>query len=409
MKVLVSSINYAPDHAGIGIYSTDFAVYLAEQGDQVCVVTGFPYYPQWKKRAEDAGRCFQRESHRGTDVLRGYLYVPSHGTTLKRFWHELTFCIFAFLNFLRAGRPDVIVLFTPPFFLGTVGILMKWFWRCPLVINIQDLPLDAALSLGMLKQGFLARSMRNLESWIYRCADQIATISPAMLDSVRNKGIRNSDLLLVPNWIDLEVSKNLEIQGKFLSEHPQAQGKFTIAYAGNLGTKQGVDMLLYSALELKENESVHFFIIGDGVDKSRLLLLKEELALKNVTFLPFMNPENYQSMLEDVNLIFVAQRSKAGNYFFPSKLLGLMANGKPLLISADINSELAKVIANAGCGLVSPYGNVSELNININRFINSRDDLKKMGDKGIQAVKPFSRTKVLGNWRDRILDLCRIY
>lgn len=406
MKVLVSSINYAPDHAGIAIYSTDFPVYLAEQGDQVCVVTGFPYYPQWKKRKEDIGRCFQRESYRGTDVLRGYLYVPSRVTTLKRFWHELTFCFFAFLNFLRAGQPDVIVLFTPPFFLGIVGVLAKWSWRCPLVINIQDLPLDAALALGMLKHGILARSMRNLESWIYRHADLVATISPAMLDNVRAKGVPNSRLLLVPNWISMESSGNLETKGKFLSQHLQAKDKLTIAYAGNLGTKQGVDILLYSALELKENESVHFFIIGDGVDKSRLIALAEAMALKNVTFLPFMSPDKYQLMLADVTVIFVAQRNDAGNNFFPSKLLGLMAQGKPLLISADIDSELAQVITKAGCGLVSPYGNVSELSININQIIQYRDNLSEMGNRGRQVVKNFSREKVLATWREYIVDLC---
>jgi colanic acid biosynthesis glycosyl transferase WcaI len=408
MKALVSSINYAPDHAGIAIYSTDFPVYLAEQDDQVCVVTGFPYYPQWKKRQEDVGRFFQQEVYRGTDVFRGYLYVPSKVTTLKRLWHELTFCIFAFFNFLRVGRPDVIVLFTPPFFLGIVGVIAKWMWRCPLVINIQDLPLDAALALGMLKRGFFFRIMRSLEGWIYRRANLVATISPAMLNNVRAKGVKDSCLLMVPNWIDVESMSRESEKGKFLSQHPQAQNKFTIAYAGNLGTKQGVDILLYLACELKTNESVHFFVIGDGVDKSRLLTLAEEMKLENVTFLPFMSPSEYQLMLADINVIFIAQRSDSGDNFFPSKLLGLMAQGKPLLISADINSELAHVIIEAGCGLVSPYGDISRLMINLNYLLVSQDTLSEMGKKGGQFVKNFDREKILRLWRDRIVDLCNI-
>lgn len=408
MKALVSSINYAPDHAGIAIYSTDFSVYLAEQGDQVCVVTGFPYYPQWKKRQEDMGRCFQRETYRGTEVFRGYLYVPSQVNTLKRLWHELTFCLFAFINFLRAGRPDVIILFTPPFFLGVVGVLAKWFWRCPLVINIQDLPLDAALALGMLKSGIPARIMRDLESWIYRRANLVATISPAMLENVRARGVPDSCLLLVPNWIDVESMGRVGAKGQFLSQHPQAQDKFMIAYAGNLGTKQGVDILLFLACELKTNESVHIFVIGDGVDKSRLLSLAQEMEIKNVTFLPFMPSDEYQLMLADVDIIFVAQRNNAGNNFFPSKLLGLMAQGKPLLVSADMNSELACVITEAGCGLVSPYEDISKLIINLNYLLKSRNILSEMGNKGRQAVTTFSRKKVLRAWRDRIVALCNM-
>jgi colanic acid biosynthesis glycosyl transferase WcaI len=408
MKVIVSSINFAPDHAGIAIYSTDSSVYLTEQGDQVCVVTGFSYYPQWKKRQGDAKRLFQRETYRGMDVLRGYLYVPSRVTTLKRLLHELTFCLFAFFNFLRAGRPDVIVLFTPPFFLGMVGVFGKLFWRCPLVINIQDLPLDAALALGMLKSGFPERFFQNLEGWIYRRANLVTTISPAMLDNVRVKGVPDSRLLLVPNWIDIEDKDSADTKGQFLSQHPQAQGKFTVAYAGNLGAKQGVDILLNLALELGANKAVHFFIIGDGVDKYNLLALAEEMDLKNVTFLPLLSSDEYKLMLVDVNVIFVAQRSGAGNNFFPSKLLGLLARGKPLLVSADMNSELAGVITEAGCGLVSPYGDVSKLKINLNHLLMSRDLLSEMGDKGRQAVIPFARKKVLKLWRDHIVDLCNL-
>lgn len=175
-KILVSSINFAPDHAGIGVYSTDWPIYLAEQGYDVRMVTGFPYYPQWKKRTEDAGRMFARETYRGVRVWRGYLYVPAKVSAVRRMWHELSFCLVATLNFVRAGRPDAIVVFTPPFLLGMVGVLMKALWRRPLIINVQDLPMDAAIALRMVRPGLLARVVYAVESWIYRRADLVATI-----------------------------------------------------------------------------------------------------------------------------------------------------------------------------------------------------------------------------------------
>jgi colanic acid biosynthesis glycosyl transferase WcaI len=406
-KILVASINFAPDHAGIGVYSTDFPLYLAEGGDAVTMVTGFPYYPQWRKRPEDFGRLFQREIYQGVNVRRGYLFVPKKSSALRRLWHEFTFCFFAGLNMLRAGRHEAIVVFSPPFFLGFVGLFFKWLWRCPLVINVQDLPLDAALALGMIKPGLASRIMTGLEGWIYRRADLMITISPTMMDSLRRKGVREAQLALVPNWIDVAAYAGQRKTGGFLASQPAAQGKFTVAYAGNLGIKQGVDLLLRLAAEFRTAHDLHFFIIGDGADRVRLEGIAAELALPNLTFLPFMKPPEYRAMLADVDLMFVAQRSGAGDNFFPSKLLGLMAQSKPLLVAADVHSELGRVIAASGCGALSPYEDLPAMVRNLTHLKSNPAALAEMGRRGHESVQQFDRATVLGNWRQRILALIK--
>lgn len=405
LKVLVASINFAPDHAGIGVYSTDFPVFLAEKGDAVSMVTGFSYYPQWRKRPEDIGKLLAREKYRGVDVFRGYLYVPRQVSAVARLWHELSFCLSAALNFLRVGRPDVIVLFTPPMFLGLVGVFFRGLWRSPLVINIQDLPVDAALALGLLKRNLSMGLLQRMEKWIYQQADLVVTISPSMLENVRAKGVAADRLLLVPNWVDVSAAKSKVAARGFLAGHPEAAGKFTVAYAGNLGIKQGVDLLLRAAAALAAEPALHFFVIGDGADRPRLAALAADLQLSNCTFLPFMNTEEYAAMLADVDLIFVAQRSGAGNNFFPSKLLGLLARGKPLIVAADPDSELAKVIGRADCGLVSPYDDVPQLVENLQFLKQGRARLAEMGDKGRVAVGEYDRAKVLGGWRQHIQAL----
>jgi colanic acid biosynthesis glycosyl transferase WcaI len=407
MKIILSCINYAPEHAATANYSTDSSLFFIEQGHQVNVVTAFPYYPQWKKRKQDKGRLFQREQYQNAEVFRGYLYVPENVTTLKRLWHELTFSLFAFLNFLRAGRPDAIIIFIPPFSIGVIGVLAKLLWKRPLIINIQDLPLDAALALGMIKPGLFTRIIQKIENWVYRNADLVTTISPAMMDNVRSKGVAQDNLVLVPNWIDL---RNYEVaieKDKFISKYPDQKTKFTIAYAGNFGKKQGLDILLHLAKQLESEQSIHIFIIGDGADKPRLLNLADEMNLANVTFLPFLSQDEYKEMLEDIDLVFIAQRNEAGNNFFPSKLLGLMAQGKPVLVSADIDSELARVIQEAGCGLVSPYGDIPALASNVKQILASPQKLSSMGEKGREAVKSFDRQVVLEDWHEAIKKIVR--
>ncbi|KLU01284.1 Glycosyltransferase [Rhodopirellula islandica] len=406
MKTVVASINFSPDHAGIGVYSSDFPLFLEESGDEVTVVTGFPYYPRWHKREEDKRRLFAAESHHGVRVLRGYLYVPQGKlNAVRRFLHEVSFSAFAFLNFLRAGRADSVVVFTPPLFLALVAVIFKWLWRAKLVINVQDLPLDAAVALGMMKRGFLARVFESLEAWTYRRADMVCSISDSMVATIASKGVKPERLFLVPNWIDAHAAARGAEAGNFLPRFPEAANKFTVAYAGNIGVKQGVDVLIRVAKKLEAETNLHVFMIGEGADKSNLMTQAAELNVKNVTFLPFLDPAEYQSMLSDVDVIFVAQRSGAGNNFFPSKLLGLMARSKPLLVAADPESELARVVADSECGLVSPYDDVSSIAASIRQLMSMRDSLDAMGKRGFESVLQFDREIVLSKWRADILRL----
>ena len=393
MRVLVASINFAPDHSGIGVYSTDLPIYLAERGERVTMVTGFSYYPAWRKLPEDRGRLFATEAYRGVRVLRGYLYVPSTVSTLARLVHEATFCLFTFLNCLRAGRQDVVVVFTPPFLLGLVGRVVAWLWRCPLVINVQDLPLDAAAALGMVKAGLFSRVLGWLERMIYRSADDVVTISNGMRDILIAKGVATNKCGIVPNWIKIDPASQ-EVGG-FFGEFPAGNGRFRVSYAGNLGIKQGVDSLLKLAKALEGNERFWFFVFGDGADRARLLGIAEELKLTNLTFGPLLDPSAYGRMLAEVDLVFVAQRSGAGNNFFPSKLLGLMAQAKPLLVSADPDSELSQSVRKWQCAAVAAFDDTDSLARKLSELAADELSLRLLGSNGAEAVMSFERGKVL--------------
>ncbi len=405
MKILVASINFAPDHSGIGVYSTDFPKFLAESSDEVTMVTGFSYYPAWKKRPEDRGRFFAEERWNGIRIFRGWLFVPSRVSTLARFWHEASFCFFAALNFLRAGRHEAVVVFSPPFLLGLVGKIFAAVWRCPLVLNVQDLPLNAATSLGMLRRGWFSRLAAALEQRVYRSADLVASLSEGMLESLAAKGVLQEKLALVPNWI--AVSKDCPEPGHFQAAHPVADGKFLIAYAGNLGAKQGVDCLLHLAKAVEQDGRFHFFLIGDGADKPRLLRIAEELHLRNTTFLPLLDPAQYRAMLADVDVVFVAQKRVAGNNFFPSKLLGVMNQSKALLVAAHPESELAVSVRKWECGRVADPDDVAALALHLGELAYEAETRQMLGENGRREVEAFDRGKVLSDWRERIQRLVK--
>ena len=405
MKILVSSINFYPDHSGIALYSTDLPVFFAEHNHDVTVVTGFPYYPYWKKRTEHKGKLFGREEYKGVEVLRGYLYVPENASTFRRMLHEASFTVFAFLNFLRAGRSECIVIISPPLLLGLVGIVFKYLWRSQLVLHIQDLQPDAALSLGMVRRKFLVQLLLKLETLVYKHVSWIATIASSMRGKLIHKGVPEEKLALYPNWIDLaEVSEHrrLNPQGRFLSKYPFTQGKFTIAYAGNIGVKQGVEILVRLAEAAQAHEDIHFFVIGEGSRRAQLEAHANDKALSNINFLPFLSQEHYFEMLQDIDVSFVSQRPGAGDVFFPSKLLGIMAMGKPLLVAAELETELSDVISTVECGLVSAPDDLDSLFGNLLSLYEDQNLRKRLAQNGYQQVKSYDRNQVLSAFLDRI-------
>ncbi len=273
--------------------------------------------------------------------------------------------------------------------------------------NVQDLPIDAAKRLGMVRSGGLLRILQAVESWQYRQADMVTSISPMMIQNLKEKGVSAERLELVPNWIDVKTATQSSPSGQFLNKHQEAQDKFIIAYAGNLGVKQGIDILIRVAKKMENDKSVYFFIIGEGADKDRLVQMAKELEVgSNLSFLPFMSPSEYQAMLADVQVTFVGQKSGAGNNFFPSKLLGLMANGQPLLVAADPECELAKVIREAGCGKVCDYDAIDQIVAAVKELkCMSASELQELGMRGRLAVNTFDRGKVLGDWKKSIEKL----
>lgn len=407
MKILVTSINFYPDHAGIALYSTDLPVFLAQQGAEVTMVSGFSYYPRWKKRKADQGALFRTETYDTLKVFRGYLYVPEKVTTLKRILHEFSFLCFAFINCLRSRKQDLVIMITPPLFLGFLGVFLKRLWDAPLVVHIQDFALEAAVSLGFVKKNLLIRFMERLERWNYRQADLIVPISEGMNEILRLKGVDPERIFTVYNWIDVSETSRKGRKGYISKKLPTLNRKLIIAYAGNIGTKQGIETLVNLAEATQDNTDIHYLVIGEGAEKEKLTQIVLDKNLHNITLHPFLGQEEYYNMLRDVDISFLAQKSSTGNIFFPSKLLGIMALAKPILVSADPDSELARFIVDNGCGLAAPPGDINTLKKHVEFFLRHPLEREKIGLQGMAAVRRFDRQAVLSPYFDRMTRLLK--
>ena len=396
---------FFPDHSGIPLYSSDFAFYAAENGHQVSVVTGFPFYPSWKKRKEDKGVLFRTDHHKNVKIYRGYIYVPAKPTGVKRILQEISFLFFSFINFFRAGKQDVVVLFVTPVLLGVMGWFFKKVYGARLIINIQDFQVEAADSLGMLNKLPIVPMMHWLEKRSFKGADVVSSISDGMVNILKQKGVEQSKIYLWPNWIDVNEASALGTKGEFRRQFSIPDSKTIIAYAGNVGEKQGLSTLIDLAIHFKDREDLIFLIIGEGGDLMNLKAYHAEKKADNVRFLPFLDPKGYKNFLADADVIFISQKKIPKDIYFPSKLLGLMAGKKLIFLAADEESELYKVLKNNDLALVGKIGNLAELKDCMNQLLQESSDLNRLRENASAFVRQFDRKFVLENVLKKIESL----
>ena len=404
MRVIVWGINYAPEFTGIAPHSVALCEFLHARGHDVEMVSTFSYYPTWQKLPEDEGKLYRTDIINGVPVHRCWHFVPERVSALKRIIHEATFITTSFLRMLVLPRSDVLVVVSPPLALGAAAWAMSSIKRTPFVFHVQDLQPDAALKLGMLKQGWFTRALLWLEAFAYAKAARVSSITRGMLDVFRSKGVSEEKLVYFPNAIALHDAPPPPARGLFRARNGFAGDEFVAVYAGNLGVKQGLDVLIEAA-RLLTDKRVRIVICGAGAQRDVLAARVRDLRLPNVTMLPLQEGDDYRSLLADVDVCFITQQAGAGNSFFPSKLLGLLAQGKPVIIVADPESELARSIGEGHYGLTLPPGQPQDLARVLDSLAADPQRLAQYSAAGQQYVEQWEKTAVMDSFERELTRL----
>jgi colanic acid biosynthesis glycosyl transferase WcaI len=404
MRVIVWGINYAPEFTGIAPYNVAVCEFLRGRGHDVEMVTTFSYYPTWRKLPEDQGRIYRTDVINGVPVHRCWHFVPPQVSALKRILHEASFITTSTLRQLTLKAPDMYVIVSPPLLLGAAAWLVGGIKRAPFVFHVQDMQPDAAVGLGMLREGWLIKALYALEAFAYRAAARVSGITPRMLAAFRRKGVPEAKLVYFPNAISLGSNGSTTPRGQFRREHGFGPDEFLALYAGNLGVKQGLDVLI-SAAGLVRDRSIRIVICGDGAQRDVLAERVRELQLPNVTMLPLQ--EDYHAMLEDADVCFITQQIGSGSSFFPSKLLGLLAQSKPVITVADPESDLAEAVVEGGFGVNVPPGEPEQLAQVLDEVTADPERLRRYGASGRVYVQQFEKNAVFESFLLELEQLAR--
>jgi colanic acid biosynthesis glycosyl transferase WcaI len=390
MKILVWGINYAPEVTGIGPYNTALCEFLRAAGHEVEMITTFSYYPAWQKRPEDRGRLWRTDRLNDVPVHRCWHYVPARVNWWRRIIHEATFVLTSLPRVLTRPRPDVLVTISPPLLLGPASGLVSLLRRTRYVFHVQDLQPDAALGTGLLKNDLFTRLLYGVEAFSYRHAWRVSGISGGMLAAFARKGVPAERQILFPNGIRLQDDP--PPRGAFRARHGFAETDFLAVYSGNIGVKQGLQVLVQAA-RLLRNDRIRIVICGDGAQ--RPLVESESTGLKNVLLLPLLPDGEYREMLVDCDLAVITQLAGSGHAFFPSKLLTTLAFARPVLAVADPDSELTRALNEAHFGCFSPPNDPASLAATLERLAANPAQLTAWSRAGRQWVEQFELSRVL--------------
>lgn len=371
--ILVISQYFYPETFRIN----DMAAEWAKRGYKVTVLTGIPNYPMGKFFPGYSWTKKRHETWKGVEIIRIPLIARGQGTMGM----VLNYCSFVisgwFWNRFNNVKADIVFSFeVSPMTQVKVGCGYAKKHKVPHYLYVQDLwPENVEIVTGIHSRFFIGPIDRMVDG-IYKQADKIFVTSPSFLEAVVNRKNRVSreKVCYWPQYAE-EFYRPLERQGV---ERIPEDGSFKIAFTGNIGTAQGLDILPKAAALLK-SEAVKFVIVGDGRYQAEFEKQIYSLGVADkFIMIPRVNAEEIPVILSACDAGFISfNKTPLWEMTIPAKLQSYMACGKAIIASAS--GETERVIKDAGCGLCCEIGNAEALAAGIKEIMKS--DYAEMGYK----------------------------
>lgn len=401
MRVIYLCQHFPPETGAPQIRVYEVSKELISRGHQVEVLTAFPHHPHGIIPEEYKGKFYMYEDWDGIPVHRSWIYPSPKGSFWKRLASYFSFTFSAFYSLMKAKPTDVIICNSPPLFLGITGYLGAKMKRAKFVFNVADIWPESAVELGILKNKSFIRLAEWLERFLYKKSWKIATATEGIKDYMIRKGKDAADVFLLPNGVNTETFKPITKDESLLSEI-DIQGKKVFMYAGALGYAQGLDSVLEAALLLKDKQpDAHFLFVGDGQEREKLVQMKEDLGLDNVTFYGSVPVSEMPRMFSIADFSVVSLRNiELFKGARPSKIFPAISSGVPVLYCGD--GESAAILEEYNCGKIAPPENPEGIANTISELMTISDgEYQAMSENGRKlAIEQYSWKSIV----DEILD-----
>lgn len=405
MRLLIVGLNFAPEPVGVGKYTAEVAAWFAARGHDIFVVTAPPYYPWWRRAPGYVAWRWYREFWQQCRVTRCPLYVPSRVSGWRRILHLISFAITSGPTVLVQAlkhRPDIVCCVMPTIFAAPLGLLAARLIGARAWLHVQDFEIDVGRELGIIGFRSISSVALAFEHKLIRCFDLVSTISTAMLHEIERHGVARERLALFYNWVDTKLIFPLASSARMRRELGIPEDRCVVLYAGSMGEKQGLDVVIAAARSLAGDSTSPLFILaGDGHNRRRLEI--EARMLQNVMFLPLQPADRFNEFLNIGDIHLLPQHPSVADLVLPSKLGAILAVGKPIIATVAQGSQIARMIGAAG--IVVRPSDPTALATAICNLASNPARARMMGKVAVHRARTmFDREKVLTALEKRVCE-----
>lgn len=348
MKIVLVSLNYAPEMTGIGFYSGELAQQLSAEGHEITAVCSYPFYPEWSRHESYTGTGWVTRRERGVEVHRCPCYIPSKVSGLKRIIHYLSFSLAAFaplMKIARKKRPDILILVAPALLAAFPTLAAARLAGAQSWLHIQDFEVEAGFATGQMDQRSLfGRLAVWLENYLLSRFDRVTSISPEMCTRAVEKGVEQSRVRELRNWANVDDIVPQD-SSRYRSEW-QIRTPYVALYSGSIARKQGIETVIDAVRILADRGDITFVICGNGPTRGDLERLAD--GLPNIQFHDLQPLEHLGELLSLATVHLLPQKRNAADLVLPSKIANMLASGKPVVAGVDPGRGLAREVEGAG-------------------------------------------------------------
>lgn len=363
MKILVISQYYYPEPFKVH----DVCEALVAEGHEVDVVTSLPNYPMGEIYEGYKNGEHKDEVLNGVNVHRVFTIGRKTGFV----WRTINYYTYSiastqYVSKLKKEYDVVFVYQLSPVLMTNAAIKYKKKHNKKLLLYCLDLWPDSLVSGGVKKGSLIFKYFEKVSSRIYRSCDKILVSSRMFAEHLKENFSINEEITYLPQYAD----------SVFKPEKSVDKETVDLTFAGNIGSAQSVETIIYAA-EILKDENIRFNLVGDGSKIEDCQKLVEEKGLTNVIFHGRKPVEEMPEIYKNSTAMLITLTADPSiSKTLPGKVQTYMAAGKPILGAVD--GETAQTILSAECGFVAPAEDYEKFAECIKEFLNS--DKQKLGE-----------------------------
>ncbi|MCK4662707.1 MAG: glycosyltransferase family 4 protein [Bacteroidales bacterium] len=410
MRILLIHQYFLEKNDGGGSRFNEITKLWGSKGHNITVLAGMVHYATGKKDKRYKGKYtfIDIDFYDNVDVIRSHVSGSYNKSFIGRLWAYFSFVfssIYAGI-FKAKGKYDVILVTSPPLFVGITAYILSKIKKLPFVFEIRDLWPESAIDTGVLTNKFIIKFAYWFEKFIYKKAALINVLTPAFKEKLINeKAVPKKKIIFIPNAADFSLAEKLT--NTFNVEEFRKQNgldnKFVITYVGAHGVANHLIQLIDAAEQLQET-NVLFQLIGAGMKKQELIETVQKRGLKNVKFIDSVPKEEVFKYIFASDMgTSVLKRVDTFKTIYSNKTFDYMSCKKPILLAIDGVSR--KLIEDAECGFYVEPENINYIVNGIKTAMIDKNKLLLMGVNGYNYAKKYFDRTVLSNKYLQSLEL----